>query len=617
MTENATEAVERQVSKLLQDALNHLNRNEVTAAEAALERVLLIQPEEANALQLLGLIRQGQGRAPEAEELYRRSLAVKGAQPHVHHNLGMLLYQLRRFDEAILALNEAVRQKPNYAEAWLRLGHAHQSKGEFEAAEKAYRQALRVQPNFLMAQQSLGGVLNDQKRSTEAERVLRRALAASSRDPRQTAALQQNLGVSLKQQRRFDEALELFDAAQAAVPEMPSVDYNRANALQELGRMDEAVESYRRAIARDPLNLSAHSDLNRLLYRLGRDSEFLTSFDEVSALYPEIGELPLTKGDFLFRAERYDEAVEAFERAASLLSGNVTPYDGLGLIHARQARFDDAIKAHERAVTMEPDNAHAWTNFSETLIRAGDPERARDAAEKAMAIDPGHQSALGMWGLALRKLGDPRDDDLNDYENLVQVFELPPPEGYGDMEAFNRELNAYLDGLHRDSREALEQTLRQGTQTLDNLFGRGHDPVERLRARIDEAVLAYIGAMKEDDRHPLFRRRARDMEYSASWSSRLHDCGFHTNHVHPKGWISSCYYVALPEAVADTEGKQGWIKFGEPAFDAGFSDPIRRSVQPSPGTLVLFPSYMWHGTVPFRSQNDRTTIAFDVVPRGR
>lgn len=606
---------EQQVANLLQAALTHLNRNEVPAAEAALERVLLIQPEEPNALQLMGLIRQGQGELSEAEPLYRRSLALDPAQPHVHYNLGTLLYHQARFDEAIAALEEAVRQKPNYAAAFLRLGHAYQSKAQYDAAEKAYRRCLHIQPNFQMAKQSLGGVLNDQGRSVEAEQILRRALAAGSRDPRQIAALQHNLGVSLKLQRRFAEALELFDAAQAAAPEMPAVDYNRGNILQEVGRAEEAVDSYRRAIVRNPLDLSAHGDLNRLLYRLGRDGEFLASLDEVAALYPEVGELPLTKGDFLFRAERFEDAIEAYQRAAARLTGNVTPYDGLGMIYARTGRFDDAIKNHEIAVEMEPENAHAWTNFAETLIRAEDPERARDAAERAMAIAPTHQNALGIWGLALRKLEDAREEGLNDYENLVQMFEVAPPEGYSDMEAFNRDLNAYLDRLHRDNREALDQTLRKGSQTLDNLFGRGHDPVEKLRARIDDAVMAYIARMKDDESHPLFRRRAREMQYSSSWSARLFDCGFHTNHVHPMGWISSCYYVALPDAVADEKGKQGWIKFGEPAFDAGFKDPIRRTIQPKAGRLVLFPSYMWHGTIPFHSTESRTTIAFDVVPR--
>ena len=80
------------------------------------------------------------------------------------------------------------------------------------------------------------------------------------------------------------------------------------------------------------------------------------------------------------------------------------------------------------------------------------------------------------------------------------------------------------------------------------------------------------------------------------------------------GWISSCYYVAVPDAAKDESARQGWIKFGEPSFDVALKNPVRRAIQPVPGRLVLFPSYMWHGTIPFRDAAARTTIAFDVVP---
>lgn len=69
----------------------------------------------------------------------------------------------------------------------------------------------------------------------------------------------------------------------------------------------------------------------------------------------------------------------------------------------------------------------------------------------------------------------------------------------------------------------------------------------------------------------------------------------------------------MPDAVKDEKAKQGWIKFGEPSFDVGLG--IRRAIQPVPGRLVLFPSYMWHGTISFHSDAARTTIAFDAVPR--
>jgi hypothetical protein len=68
----------------------------------------------------------------------------------------------------------------------------------------------------------------------------------------------------------------------------------------------------------------------------------------------------------------------------------------------------------------------------------------------------------------------------------------------------------------------------------------------------------------------------------------------------------------VPDTVKDESAKEGWIKFGEPNFDIGLTP--RRTIQPVPGRLVLFPSYMWHGTIPFHGEA-RTTIAFDAVPR--
>jgi hypothetical protein len=184
------------------------------------------------------------------------------------------------------------------------------------------------------------------------------------------------------------------------------------------------------------------------------------------------------------------------------------------------------------------------------------------------------------------------------------------------MEAFNAELNHYLDRLHPRTREHLHQSLRGGTQTPDHLFDAGHAVIERLQERISEAVARYIAGFDADDRHPFLSRRARGFRYAGSWSSRLQDCGFHVNHIHPSGWISSCYYAAVPGAVEDAQSRQGWIKFGEPGLDVPLKNPIRRAIQPKPGRLVLFPSYMWHGTIPFHDAAPRTTIAFDAVPSG-
>ena len=272
-------------------------------------------------------------------------------------------------------------------------------------------------------------------------------------------------------------------------------------------------------------------------------------------------------------------------------------------------RHGDAMAAFDRLLAGETADADLYGCAAEAALLGGDPAKAAHLCERALALDATDQIALASLSIAWRLMADERDETLSGYDSLIRSFELEPPEGFSSMDDFNAELNAWLDSVHPDTREYLNQSLRGGTQTPDQIFGKGHELVEKLRVRIDEAVGRYIAEMKEDGSHPFLSRRARDFGYSGSWSSRLRDCGFHVNHIHPEGWISSCYYVAVPKAVEDQQQRQGWIKFGEPSFEVPLKDAIRRAIQPRPGRLVLFPSYMWHGTIPFHdAQPERRSL---------
>jgi len=610
MMEAATAAPgNKQVRDLLQDALNHLNRADFAKGENALLSTLDQHPNEPDALQLLGVLRRAQGKIAEAEDLFRRSLAARPDQPHVWHNLGNLLRIDGRIDDGIEALREAIRLKPNYAEAWFNLGIAFFAKRALEDAEKAYRQALKLQPNYAMAKQNLAVVLNDMMRPREAEAVLVQALTAGSRDRRLVAGYYHNLAISLKLQRRYEEALRVFEQAQAILPELPQVDYNRGNLLQLLGRDEDAIAAYNRAVTIEPANLAAHRELNLLLYKLGRGEDYLRSYDGAIAVHPDKAALHLSKAQMQLIEGDHEAAEASMAPAYALEPQNPGVRDLAGQIKARAGAFEEAIAEHEEAIKLAPGNPIVLGNYADTLLRAGDAEKARDLAEQALQLSPGNQGMVALWLTALRKLGDPREAAMNDTDNLVQVFEIAAPDGYPDVESFNRDLDDYLVRLHKGTREFPAHPIRGGTRSADYVFGAGHDLVERLRARLDEPVNAYIASMKDDPEHKLFARKAAGFLYGPSWSSRSGQDGHHVSHIHAGGWISAVYFVS------GHEGDEGALTFGEPPFDAGIKNALLRKVPAKAGTLVLFPSYMWHGSLPLQAANTRVTIAFDVVPR--
>jgi tetratricopeptide (TPR) repeat protein len=435
------------------------------------------------------------------------------------------------------------------------------------------------------------------------------------------AALEEQLGRTLKLQHRFPEALSRLDNARKAHPataesNLRRIDELRANIMQHMGKFDDAASVYGAMLDRDPLDLEAHLHLNEILYRLRRDDLFLASYDRAAQRAPDNATLPATKGRFLLKMDRPAEAHEKFLEALKIDPDSSAAIGGMARALEALNDHDGAADFYARNLARHSDDIYALEHFSAFLLRRGDEQKAVLLAEQAHSLYPNNQSILAVLGLCYRALGDPREAALNDYGDYVRVFDLDPPQGYTDMARFNHDLAAYLDGLHGDKREYFTQTLRGGTRIFGEVFHNGHRLADLLQPKIVEALKTYVTGLHEPRYwHPLVSRRGHGFRYAGSWSSRLHDCGFHTNHVHTNGWISACYYVAVPDIVEDTAQQQGWIKFGEPTTDFGDRFTLQHSVQPRPGRLVLFPSYMWHGTLPFHSAHSRMTIAFDIIPQ--
>ena len=226
---------------------------------------------------------------------------------------------------------------------------------------------------------------------------------------------------------------------------------------------------------------------------------------------------------------------------------------------------------------------------------------------------PQNQAYIAHEATAARLLGDARYPYYYNYELLVQPFDLSPPDGWADMASFQADLVTALNERHLFDAQPLDQSLRGGTQTPRGLLGDPDPVIQAFLGALREPIEAYRQLIGYDAKQPMLSRNRGPTQLTGCWSVRLKRGGFHINHVHPEGWLSSAYYVSVPEEVANTEEKSGWIKFGEPRFPVPGAHPAK-FVQPKEGRLVLFPSYMWHGTMPIHGDEPRLTVAFDAIP---
>ena len=127
------------------------------------------------------------------------------------------------------------------------------------------------------------------------------------------------------------------------------------------------------------------------------------------------------------------------------------------------------------------------------------------------------------------------------------------------------------------------------------------EKIAEYRARFADADCELVRAFPER------------IEFSSSWYLKMQKGGHLTSHIHEEGWISGCVYLALPNK---NQGHAGSIEFSTHGDDypQRHADFPSRIVDQAVGDIVLFPSSLFHRTIPFESDEDRVCVAFDLKP---
>jgi len=391
-------------------------------------------------------------------------------------------------------------------------------------------------------------------------------------------------------------AVQLYERA-LRIEQRDSARLGLIEALQQEQGPAAAAARLDRMLAADPEWIGGHAYRAQLASSAGEPERIAVALERALAAAPRNvllwRELIIT----LIRAVRFDEALAAIGRARTA-AGPQPTFD------ANEAVCLDELGDHlgaERlfAPLADADEVDFTVRRARNALRLGRPEAAAAMLEPKLASDA--PEVAPYLATAWRLCDEPRWQWLEGDERLVSVQDIGLPAG----------LIERVRALHSAIAEPLHQSVRGGTQTEGHLLARIEPEIQDLRRLLAAAAARHIAQLPAPDpAHPtLGKRRDAPVRFSGSWSVRLTGAGFHANHFHPEGWLSSAFYLAVPEAAA---GQEGWLKLGEPQADLGLDLPPTRLIEPRPGRLVLFPSTMWHGTVPFAA-GERLTVAFDVA----
>ncbi|MBS0516716.1 MAG: tetratricopeptide repeat protein [Proteobacteria bacterium] len=589
------------------------------------------------------------------------------------------LLQAGNFVAARSLLEQVVQAAPGFVEGYRLLAGAQLALGDSNVAERSLRHAVAIDPDWAPAQAALGELLIGSGRGDEGERALRRAVAHAHRYPRAlyllacllnesnrhaevadlTATLAddaradpdllQQRAIALAKLARLDEAIAIQQRLVAMAPDNATVELLLAGTLDTAGRHREAERHARSAIGKGASSAEAHYLHARTLIATDRADEAETLLRNVVAAQPLFADAQTNLAQLIWmRTGDAEAAGEHIDRAlrrhpddsalaiarTNLLAGSGDAGAALAAIEARAAsasadllvlacasqaalQSGDGARALSyalRAVRLAPAEPLSNHSLIEALLATGDADAARHRAEALLRTHPDDQFLIAAQTTAWRLLGDPRYVAYCDYAGMARAWPLDTPRGWRDLPAYLADLATSLKRLHTMRAHPLHQTLRHGSQTAQNLLDVDDAPIRAFFGAIDAPIRRHIEAIGRGD-DPLRRRNNGAYRIAGIWSVRLNAQGFHTNHVHPQGWLSSACYIELPRAVAgDNPGREGFLKFGEPGYPTQPGLEPEYFIRPEPGLLALFPSYFWHGTVPFGGDDTRLTIAFDLVP---
>lgn len=451
----------------------------------------------------------------------------------------------------------------------------------------------------------------------------------------------------LKTAGRIDEAIAAFRAIVDIAPTNPVVMHNLAGALGDAGfnreavawaeraiksglsapeawlvlaralvgegRHEEAKRAFVQALDRRPTDAAAHKDYAQLVWMMTGDVAM-----SVARLDAEISKAPQAVELLLTRAHVYGQAGDAegeYDEVLSALKlvGAGNPQLELAATNSALAagKFIAALRHARSARAGAPNDSAISQALCRALLAVGEPLESLREISRLRAQYPLDQFYIAIQATAWRMLDDERYHDVYDYDRFVAGFPLSCPPGWKSAEQYVDDLTGALEKHHRYKTHPFGQSVRHGSQ-LPSLTSIEDPVLKAVAGAVEGPIKSYIARLGVGS-DPLSIRNRGGYRLFSIWSILLRSSGYHINHVHTQGWLSSASHLRFP-APKDADDRSGWLKFGEPGVPTVPMLEAEHLVKPQKGVMVVFPSYMWHGTVPFSGETTRLTIAADSIP---
>lgn len=243
------------------EARSQMKQGDRASAHENLEQLLAIEPDNAAAHHLLGVLLKGRGETNAALPHLERAVALRSSVPDFRVDLGNAYIALKQYAKALECFQIALLLDPEYAAAAANIAKVLYDLGHYKKAEEGYRESLRMDPELAAVQVNLAATLVSLGRYEDARLAAERALEAAP----DSVTAHIVLGRALLELGDATDALLTIEAAEKLAPDQDDVlralaEY-RLNAVGDLTAAQVHAERAVASAPNEPKNRLLHSHI--------------------------------------------------------------------------------------------------------------------------------------------------------------------------------------------------------------------------------------------------------------------------------------------------------------------------------------------------------------------
>lgn len=393
-----------------------------------------------------------------------------------------------------------------------------------------------------------------------------------------------------------------------------AISYHNSN------RTDKAEVLYRDILRSSLGHPVASVLLSKILLRDGRFSETGELLSRVLSAHPYYMQAYNVAGDYFGQIGNEEKAIRSYKRA--LLMEPTQSGPSVSLANIMQAKGDLGrpnnniiLNNYKKAVICQPKFIPAINNLAGMQLKMHKPKDALATLTSAADLNATNVRSIAYKTIALLGAGQVSEAyELIGFKTLVRSKTINLNDTGYDLDSFNKKLRqALLEHPNLTSDWDPKKRAIRGGAIAPRLFEYATPILDILKKVLTKSINKYISCLPNNLEHPYLGNKPRQYAIDI-WGNILRSSDHQSGHIHNQGWMSGVYYVSMPPNTKKDEKYAGWIEFNRPGYGLpllGGEKHIRK-IEPRPGMLIMFPSYVWHGTIPFFSQGDRISIAFDL-----